>query len=184
MCNNAMVYNQPDTIYYKAAKRLLHAGLRILSPDKVRPLVPTISNFGELSAAHLGFEPLEESFRVFQSRQQQSQMVEGVDVEMETGFSSGGETVVETARDVFLKNESATSGGANNNFEVLPDDMTPDEILEQVLNHLNIACPFLNNMILIIEKKTSIYIFISMVMWLCGIWLCSFSCVFSNYLID
>ena len=80
MCNNAMVYNQPDTIYYKAAKRLLHAGLRILSPDKVRPLVPTISNFGELSAAHLGFEPLEESFRVFQSRQQQSQMVENINI--------------------------------------------------------------------------------------------------------
>lgn len=126
MCNNAVVYNQPDTIYYKAAKRLLHTGLRILSPEKVRQLVPTISNYGELSTTQLGFEPLEESFKAFQN--QQSQSADGADHEMETGFSSGAETIVETARDTFLKNE--VSG--NNQFEALPDDMTPDEILEQV----------------------------------------------------
>ena len=131
MCNNAVVYNQPDTIYYKAAKRLLHTGLRILSPEKVRQLVPTISNYGELSTTQLGFEPLEESFRTFQNQQNQS--TDGADHEMETGFSSGAETIVETARDTFLKNE--VSG--NNLFEALPDDMTPDEILEQVFVFLN-----------------------------------------------
>nr|CAG4650083.1 EOG090X04G3 [Sida crystallina] len=148
MCNNAMVYNQPDTIYYKAAKRLLHNGQRLLSPDKVRPLVPTISNFGELTVAHLGFEPLEESFRAFQIRQ----TGEGGDVEMEAGFSSGGETMVETARDTFLKNETApttavtttpttapAAASANNTFDVLPDDMTPDEILEQVQEAVQVA---------------------------------------------
>lgn len=124
MCNNAMEYNQPDTIYFKAAKRLLHTGLRILSPEKVRPLVPTISNYGELSMSQLGFEPLEESFKVFQNRQG----AEGGDQEMETGFSSGGETTVETARDTFLKNDTPN----NNQLDALPDDMTPDEILEQV----------------------------------------------------
>lgn len=31
MCNNAMIYNKPDTIYYKAAKKLLHSGMKILS---------------------------------------------------------------------------------------------------------------------------------------------------------
>jgi len=130
MCNNAMEYNQPDTIYYKAAKRLLHAGLRILSPEKVRPLVPTISNYGELSTSQLGFEPLEESFKVFQNRQS----TEGADQEMETGFSSGGETTVETARDTFLKNETPST----NQLDALPDDMTPDEILEQVFHFFSI----------------------------------------------
>nr|CAG4649252.1 EOG090X04G3 [Scapholeberis mucronata]SVE93554.1 EOG090X04G3 [Scapholeberis mucronata] len=128
MCNNAMTYNQPDTVYYKAAKKLLHTGLRTLTAEKVRPYVPTISNFGELTITHLGFEPLEESFKAFAFRQEQSSEGGGaVDHEMETGFSSGGETVMETARDSFLKNESPTK----NHMDTLPDDMTPDEILEQ-----------------------------------------------------
>lgn len=32
MCENAMIYNKPDTIYYKAAKKLLHSGMKILNP--------------------------------------------------------------------------------------------------------------------------------------------------------
>ena len=132
MCNNAMTYNQPDTVYYKAAKRLLHAGLKSLTVEKVRPYVPTISNFGELTVSQLGFEPLEESFRAFAVRQEQGAdglgRAESADHDMDMGFSSGGETAVETARDTFLKNESPVK----NQTDALPDDMTPDEILEQV----------------------------------------------------
>lgn len=136
MCNNAMTYNQPDTVYYKAAKKLLHTGLRTLTAEKVRPYVPTISNFGELTITHLGFEPLEESFKAFAFRQEQSSEGGGTaDHEMETGFSSGGETVMETARDSFLKNESPTK----NPMDTLPDDMTPDEILEQVFARLTFS---------------------------------------------
>ena len=32
MCNNAMVYNAPETIYYKAAKKLVLSGSKLLSP--------------------------------------------------------------------------------------------------------------------------------------------------------
>lgn len=31
MCENAMIYNKPDTIYHKAARKLLHSGMKILS---------------------------------------------------------------------------------------------------------------------------------------------------------
>jgi len=31
MCNNAMTYNRPETIYYKEAKRLLQTGVKMMS---------------------------------------------------------------------------------------------------------------------------------------------------------
>uniref|UniRef100_A0A8C8F8C3 Bromo domain-containing protein n=1 Tax=Oncorhynchus tshawytscha TaxID=74940 RepID=A0A8C8F8C3_ONCTS len=32
MCENAMIYNKPETIYHKAARKLLHSGMKILRP--------------------------------------------------------------------------------------------------------------------------------------------------------
>ncbi|XP_056618755.1 bromodomain-containing protein 9 isoform X3 [Triplophysa dalaica] len=46
MCDNAMVYNRPETVYYKAAKKLLHTGFKmmskaaILGDDDVAPEEP------------------------------------------------------------------------------------------------------------------------------------------------
>lgn len=34
MCNNAMTYNRPETIYYREAKKLLSSGMKLMS--KVR----------------------------------------------------------------------------------------------------------------------------------------------------
>lgn len=31
MCENAMIYNKPETIYHKAARKMLHSGMKILS---------------------------------------------------------------------------------------------------------------------------------------------------------
>ncbi|KAG8240253.1 hypothetical protein J437_LFUL004713 [Ladona fulva] len=56
MCNNAMVYNHPDTIYYKAAKRLLHVGLRAMTPEKIRPLASVLPSLARLTRRELGFE--------------------------------------------------------------------------------------------------------------------------------
>ncbi|XP_069552217.1 bromodomain-containing protein 9 isoform X2 [Brachyistius frenatus] len=33
MCDNAMVYNRPETVYYKAAKKLLHTGFKMMSKE-------------------------------------------------------------------------------------------------------------------------------------------------------
>lgn len=36
MCDNAMVYNRPETVYYKAAKKLLHTGFKMMSKVKLK----------------------------------------------------------------------------------------------------------------------------------------------------
>ena len=33
MCDNAMTYNRLDTVYYKLAKKILHAGFKMMSKD-------------------------------------------------------------------------------------------------------------------------------------------------------
>ncbi|XP_006825137.1 bromodomain-containing protein 7-like [Saccoglossus kowalevskii] len=38
MCDNAMLYNRPETIYYKVAKKLLNYGLKIMSKERIIPL--------------------------------------------------------------------------------------------------------------------------------------------------
>uniref|UniRef100_A0A8C4WUE7 Bromo domain-containing protein n=1 Tax=Eptatretus burgeri TaxID=7764 RepID=A0A8C4WUE7_EPTBU len=35
VCDNAMIYNRPETIYYKAAKKLLNMGIKMMSKEKL-----------------------------------------------------------------------------------------------------------------------------------------------------
>ncbi|XP_059146220.1 bromodomain-containing protein 7-like isoform X2 [Physella acuta] len=56
MCNNAMTYNRPDTIYYKEAKRLLHIGIRQLSKEKLLHLKKTQSFLASITLQELGFD--------------------------------------------------------------------------------------------------------------------------------
>ncbi|XP_066493190.1 bromodomain-containing protein 7 [Tiliqua scincoides] len=48
MCTNAMIYNKPETIYYKAAKKLLHSGLKILSQERIQSLKQSIDFMADL----------------------------------------------------------------------------------------------------------------------------------------
>ncbi|NWI00859.1 BRD7 protein, partial [Tichodroma muraria] len=48
MCNNAMIYNKPDTVYYKAAKKLLHSGMKILSQERIQSLKQSIEFMADL----------------------------------------------------------------------------------------------------------------------------------------
>lgn len=56
MCNNAMKYNKPGTVYHKAARRLLHAGLKQLTPQKLRPLGNMLTYMYEIPIKELGFD--------------------------------------------------------------------------------------------------------------------------------
>lgn len=57
MCENAIKYNHVDTVYHKAAKRLLHVGTRMLQPENLtRSLRPLASYMNELTQKELGFD--------------------------------------------------------------------------------------------------------------------------------
>ncbi|KAL1502688.1 hypothetical protein ABEB36_007797 [Hypothenemus hampei] len=53
MCENAMKYNHTDTVYFKASKKLLQAGQKILQSDKLGWLLQIAP---DLTEAELGFE--------------------------------------------------------------------------------------------------------------------------------
>nr|XP_057945225.1 bromodomain-containing protein 7 isoform X4 [Doryrhamphus excisus] len=42
MCENAMTYNKPETIYHKAARKMLHSGMKILSQERLQSLKQSI----------------------------------------------------------------------------------------------------------------------------------------------
>lgn len=57
MCENAIKYNHVETVYHKAAKRLLHVGARMLQPENLmRSLRPLSGYMRELSPKELGFD--------------------------------------------------------------------------------------------------------------------------------
>uniref|UniRef100_A0A4W6E7B9 Bromodomain containing 7 n=1 Tax=Lates calcarifer TaxID=8187 RepID=A0A4W6E7B9_LATCA len=48
MCENAMIYNKPETIYHKAARKLLHSGMKILSQERLESLKQSIEFMSDL----------------------------------------------------------------------------------------------------------------------------------------
>lgn len=99
MCTNAMEYNHIDTVYYKASKRLLHAGTKMMQPEKlgwVLNLVP------DLTSADLGFEITAE-LRQDRGIHQEDDEADGP---------------TESKRRM-----------PSSKFEAIPDDLTPEEVL-------------------------------------------------------
>lgn len=57
MCGNAIKYNHVDTVYHKAAKRLLHVGGKMLQPEQLlRSLRPLMMYMRALTPRELGFD--------------------------------------------------------------------------------------------------------------------------------
>jgi bromodomain-containing protein 7/9 len=55
MCENAMKYNRPDTIYWQAAKKLLAAGSKLLNKEKLLSFRRSVECFSHLTERELGF---------------------------------------------------------------------------------------------------------------------------------
>ncbi|XP_040266658.1 bromodomain-containing protein 7 [Bufo bufo] len=51
ICHNAMIYNKPGTIYYKAAKKLLNSGMKILSQERIQSLKQSIDFMADLQGS-------------------------------------------------------------------------------------------------------------------------------------
>lgn len=127
LCNNAMVYNQPHTIYYKAAKKLLHAGVKMMSPDKLKPLRSVLTYMGDIGRDALGFDVGEGNVgfsapsELAPSNSPSAAVSEaGTDDPMAGDESMEGEVTKKKEPKPIL-----------NKFEAISDDLTPEEILEQ-----------------------------------------------------
>ncbi|XP_069594588.1 bromodomain-containing protein 7 isoform X2 [Ranitomeya imitator] len=51
ICHNAMIYNKPGTIYFKAAKKLLNSGMKILSQERIQSLKQSIEFMADLQGS-------------------------------------------------------------------------------------------------------------------------------------
>ncbi|XP_023015201.1 bromodomain containing 7/9 isoform X2 [Leptinotarsa decemlineata] len=53
ICNNAMKYNHVETVYYKASKKMLQAGLKIMVPEKLGWMLNLVP---DITSEDVGFE--------------------------------------------------------------------------------------------------------------------------------
>ncbi|KYN03653.1 PREDICTED: bromodomain-containing protein 7 isoform X2 [Cyphomyrmex costatus] len=121
MCDNAMTYNHPDTIYYKAAKKLLHVGLKMVTPEKLRQLRPVLMYMNDITKEELGFELGNEDLNNPNAPVTEEQ------IEQEREQEERNEEAEELRKENQRKMRLASLG----KFEAIPDDLTPDEILKQ-----------------------------------------------------
>lgn len=121
MCDNAMTYNHSDTIYYKAAKKLLHVGLKMVTPEKLRQLRPVLTYMNDITKEELGFELGVEDPNNLDVPVTEEQ------IEREREQEERNEEAEELRKENQRKMRLASLG----KFEAIPDDLTPEEILKQ-----------------------------------------------------
>lgn len=109
MCTNAMKYNHVDTIYYKASKKLMHAGTKLVQPEKLGWIINLIP---ELTGDDVGFEITAE---LRQNRGGHDEHDDSDHVTAEPAASSGGG-----------KRKMPTT-----KFEPITDELTPEEVLRK-----------------------------------------------------
>ncbi|XP_063439065.1 bromodomain-containing protein 7-like [Mytilus trossulus] len=107
MCNNAMTYNRPETIYNKEAKRLFQIGMKTLSKEKLLVMKRTLPFMASLRYEELGIdEPDDETKAVM-------------------------EAIVEEEKEHKQRAKDREEIGR---FEAVPDIMSASEILAQAQN--------------------------------------------------
>ncbi|XP_067626127.1 bromodomain-containing protein 7 [Eurosta solidaginis] len=125
MCENAIRYNHVDTVYHKAAKRLLQVGSKHLLPENLmRSLKPLSGYMRDLTAKELGFD-LHGDFGNYDHHATVDSADEGASTGAEEQTPAQLEEE-EKRRALRLQNQPKTR------FEPYVDDLTSEEILAQV----------------------------------------------------
>lgn len=149
MCENAITYNHVDTVYHKAAKRLLQVGMKHLAPDSLmRSLKPISGYMRDLTSKELGFELLHRSSGgsasggeynnccAFDQSTLHGLSVGGGDSADESVSTMAEETLVSTPLHLTEEDDKRKVLRLENQpktrFEPYVDDMTSEEILQQV----------------------------------------------------
>ncbi|XP_055955506.1 bromodomain-containing protein 7 isoform X2 [Patella vulgata] len=107
MCNNAMTYNRPETIYYKEAKRLLFIGVKQLSKEKLLHMKKSMSFLANLSLEEMGLDEIDKSAEVVNMINEEEQ------------------------RQKELQKKKEKQNKSLGRFEAVPDNLSPEEILAQ-----------------------------------------------------
>ncbi|XP_061197403.1 bromodomain-containing protein 7-like [Saccostrea echinata] len=103
MCNNAMTYNRPETIYYREAKKLLSVGMKLMSKEKLINMKRSLPFLASMTYAELGVEEPDETTALMAA-------------------------IVEEERQ---EKERAKEREELGRFEAIPDNLSPEEILAQ-----------------------------------------------------
>lgn len=129
MCENAIRYNHVDTVYHKAAKRLLQVGMKHLAPDSLmRSLKPLSGYMRELTVKELGFELVQNhgDFPAYDHHAMADSADEGASTGTEEPMTQAQMEEEKKRKAIRLENQPKTR------FEPYVDDLTSEEILAQV----------------------------------------------------
>ncbi|XP_023294615.2 bromodomain-containing protein 7 [Lucilia cuprina] len=129
MCDNAIRYNHVDTVYHKAAKRLLQVGMKHLAPDSLmRSLKPLSGYMRELTAKELGFELVQNhgDFPAYDHHAMADSADEGASTGTEEPMTQAQLEEERKRKAIRLENQPKSR------FAPYVDDLTSEEILAQV----------------------------------------------------
>lgn len=124
MCDNAIRYNHHETVYNKAARRLLQAGMRILQPEHLTR-GPVAVFIKDLSSKELGFDP-----NIKIEHHDETYSVDSADETLPTtvvNFQPDPRQEERNRREQMKKELDPKT-----QYEPYVDPLTADEVLEQV----------------------------------------------------
>ena len=124
MCENAMTYNTPDTIYYKCAEKMSKFGQNLFSLEKIKSTISEIGLEGMISDELLGIQPSE--------NKNISQQIDELFEMLSEEISEDEMTDYESSDDEVPKNE------------ILNDRLTSVSSISPVYLTLNIRIPLSN----------------------------------------
>jgi bromodomain-containing protein 7 len=122
MCDNAIRYNHHETVYNKAARRLLQAGMRLLQPEHLTR-GPVAVFIRDLTAKELGFDPI---------KVEHHDEAYSVDSADEGGVSGANDQPDPQQEERERKERIKAEMDPKTPYEPFVDSLTADEVLEQV----------------------------------------------------